>query len=78
MKRDVKTYEEFFAWKLVIEDGRCQGVIAWDLVNGGLHVIGAKTVILATGGPGGCTRGRRTRTPAPATACRSRCARAWR
>jgi succinate dehydrogenase flavoprotein subunit len=52
MKRDVKTYEEFFAWKLVIEDGRCQGVIAWDLVNGGLHVIGAKTVILATGGAG--------------------------
>jgi succinate dehydrogenase / fumarate reductase flavoprotein subunit len=52
MKRDIKTYEEFFAWKLVIEDGRCQGVIAWDLVNGGLHVIGAKTVILATGGAG--------------------------
>ena len=52
MKRDIKTYEEFFAWKLVLEDGRCQGVIAWDLVNGGLHVIGAKTVILATGGAG--------------------------
>jgi succinate dehydrogenase / fumarate reductase flavoprotein subunit len=52
MKRDINTYEEFFAWKLVIEDGRCQGVIAWDLVNGGLHVIGAKTVILATGGAG--------------------------
>jgi succinate dehydrogenase flavoprotein subunit len=52
MKRDIKTYEEFFAWKLVIEDGRCQGVIAWDLVNGGLHVIGAKTVIVATGGAG--------------------------
>ncbi len=52
MKRDIRTYEEFFAWKLVIEDGRCQGVIAWDLVNGGLHTIGAKTVILATGGAG--------------------------
>src|SRR5262245_43597366 len=52
MKRDIKTYEEFFAWKLVIEDGRCQGVIAWDLVNGGLKTIGAKTVILATGGAG--------------------------
>jgi succinate dehydrogenase / fumarate reductase flavoprotein subunit len=52
MKRDILTYEEFFAWKLVIEDERCQGVIAWDLVNGGLKSIGAKTVILATGGAG--------------------------
>jgi succinate dehydrogenase / fumarate reductase flavoprotein subunit len=52
MKRDIPTYEEFFAWKLVENDGRCQGVIAWDLVNGGLKSIGAKTVILATGGAG--------------------------
>src|SRR2546421_1616115 len=52
MKRDVPTYEEFFAWKLAIDDDRCQGVIAWDLVNGGLKSIGAKTVILATGGAG--------------------------
>ncbi|MBA2641982.1 MAG: FAD-binding protein [Actinobacteria bacterium] len=52
MKRDILTYEEYFAWKLVIEDGRCQGVIAWDLLNGGLKSIGAKTVILATGGAG--------------------------
>jgi succinate dehydrogenase / fumarate reductase, flavoprotein subunit len=52
MKRDILTYEEFFAWKLVVDDGRCQGVIAWDLVNGGLKSIGAKTVILATGGAG--------------------------
>jgi succinate dehydrogenase / fumarate reductase flavoprotein subunit len=52
MRRDIPTYEEFFAWKLVVDDGRCQGVIAWDLVNGGLKSIGAKTVILATGGAG--------------------------
>jgi len=52
MKRDIKTYEEFFAWKLVVDDDRCQGVIAWDLINGGLTAIGAKTVILATGGAG--------------------------
>ena len=36
MKRDIPTYEEFFAWKLVVDDGRCQGVIAWDLLDGGL------------------------------------------
>src|SRR5687767_2084237 len=52
MKRDIKTYEEFFAWKLVLDDDRCQGVIAWDLLDGGLKSIGAKTVILATGGAG--------------------------
>ena len=52
MKRDIPTYEEFFAWKLVIDDDRCQGVIAWDLLNGGLKTIGAKTVILCTGGAG--------------------------
>jgi succinate dehydrogenase / fumarate reductase flavoprotein subunit len=52
MKRDVPVYEEYFAWKLVVEDGRCQGVICWDLLNGGLKTIGAKTVILCTGGAG--------------------------
>jgi succinate dehydrogenase flavoprotein subunit len=52
MKRDIRTYEEFFAWRLVESDGRCQGVICWDLLNGGLKVIGAKTIILATGGAG--------------------------
>ena len=52
MKRDLQVYEEFFAWKLVVDDDRCQGVIAWDLLNGGLKTIGAKTVVLATGGAG--------------------------
>jgi len=52
MKRNILTYEEFFAWRLVENDGRCQGVICWDLVDGGLKTIGAKTIILATGGAG--------------------------
>jgi succinate dehydrogenase / fumarate reductase flavoprotein subunit len=52
MKRSIPTYEEYFAWRLVMNDERCQGVIAWDLLNGGLKSIGAKTVILATGGAG--------------------------
>jgi succinate dehydrogenase / fumarate reductase flavoprotein subunit len=52
MKRDIQTYEEFFAWKLVEDNGRCQGVICWDILNGGLKTIGAKTVIFATGGAG--------------------------
>jgi succinate dehydrogenase / fumarate reductase, flavoprotein subunit len=52
MKRDLQVYEEFFVWKLVENEGRCQGVIAWNLLDGGLTTIGAKTVILATGGAG--------------------------
>jgi succinate dehydrogenase / fumarate reductase, flavoprotein subunit len=52
MKRDVLVLEEYFAWKLVVDDGRCQAVICWDLLNGGLKTIGAKTVILCTGGAG--------------------------
>jgi succinate dehydrogenase / fumarate reductase, flavoprotein subunit len=57
MKREIFTYEELFAWKLVVDDDRCQGVIAWDLLNGGLKTIGAKTVILATGGAGRLYKG---------------------
>ncbi len=56
-RRSIRTYEELFAWKLVVDDDRCQGVIAWDILNGGLKSIGAKTVILATGGPGRLYRG---------------------
>ena len=52
MKRSIPAYEEWFAWKLIENEGRCQGVIAWDIVRGGLKTIGAKTVILATGGAG--------------------------
>jgi succinate dehydrogenase / fumarate reductase flavoprotein subunit len=52
MKRNIYVYEEYFAWQLVIDDGRCQGVIAWDLLGGGVKSIGAKTTILCTGGAG--------------------------
>jgi len=52
VKRDIPVYEEYFAWKLVESDGRCQGVICWDLLNGGLKTLGGKTVVLATGGAG--------------------------
>src|SRR5712692_10752150 len=52
MKRDLTVYEEWFVWKLIEDGGRCQGVICWDLLNGGLKTLGAKAVILATGGAG--------------------------
>jgi succinate dehydrogenase flavoprotein subunit len=52
VKRDIAVYEEFFAWQLVLNDERCQGVICWDLLNGGLKTVGGKTVVMATGGAG--------------------------
>jgi len=52
VKRDIEVYEEFFAWQLVVNDDRCQGVICWDLLNGGLKTVGGKTVVMATGGAG--------------------------
>jgi succinate dehydrogenase / fumarate reductase flavoprotein subunit len=52
MKRGIRCYEECFAWRLVVDHGRCQGVVYWDLVHGGVKAIGAKTVVLATGGVG--------------------------
>jgi len=52
VKRDITVYEEYFAWKLVVDGGRCTGVISWDLLHGGLKTICAGTVVLATGGAG--------------------------
>jgi succinate dehydrogenase / fumarate reductase flavoprotein subunit len=52
VKRNIKVYEEFFAWKLVEDDGRCTGVVAWDLLRGGLATLSGKAVVLATGGIG--------------------------
>ncbi|HET8607339.1 MAG TPA: FAD-binding protein [Gaiellaceae bacterium] len=52
VKRDIPVYEEYFAWKLIENEGRCQGVVCWDLLNGGLKTIGGKTIVLATGGAG--------------------------
>ncbi|HEY6113282.1 MAG TPA: FAD-binding protein [Gaiellaceae bacterium] len=48
----LEVYEEYFAWRLVIEDGRCVGVICWDLVRGGLKLVTGKSIVLATGGMG--------------------------
>jgi succinate dehydrogenase/fumarate reductase flavoprotein subunit len=45
-------YEEYFAWRLVVDGGRCTGVICWDLLNGGLKLFAGKAIVLATGGAG--------------------------
>ena len=52
LKRRIAVYEEWYVTALIMEDSACRGVVAWDLIHGGLHMIGAKAVILATGGSG--------------------------
>ena len=52
LKRRCRVYEEWYVTALLVEEGRCCGVVAWDLVHGGLHAMRAKAVILATGGSG--------------------------
>ncbi len=48
----VKRYDEYFATKLLVENGRCQGVTAIELRSGMVQPILAKAVILCTGGAG--------------------------
>ncbi|HEX7029645.1 MAG TPA: FAD-binding protein, partial [Gammaproteobacteria bacterium] len=43
---------EYFALDLIMEDGACRGVIAWNLADGTIHRFRAQSVILATGGYG--------------------------
>jgi fumarate reductase flavoprotein subunit len=48
----IKRYDEYFATKLLVENGRCQGVTAIELRSGLVQPILAKAVILCTGGAG--------------------------
>ncbi len=48
----VKRYDEWFATRLLVEDGRCQGVIAIEMRTGEVHAIRARSVIMCTGGGG--------------------------
>ncbi len=52
VRREVKFFVEYFALDLIMQDGACTGVTAWQLDNGQLHRFRAKLVILATGGYG--------------------------
>ena len=52
LKLGLNVYEEWFVTKLIIEDGTCRGVVAYDIKNGELHTIKAKAVIMASGGSG--------------------------
>ena len=50
--QDVRRYDEWFVTKLLVDDGRVQGVVALELMSGRIEAITAKAVILCTGGCG--------------------------
>ena len=45
-------FDEWFVTKLLVDDGRCLGVVAIELATGQIHSITAQAVILCTGGCG--------------------------
>ncbi len=53
IRQDVRFFNEFYVLDLIMtEDGRCAGVVAYELSNGEIHVFRAKAVLFATGGYG--------------------------
>ena len=51
-RQQMEEYSEWLVTRLVVQDGKCHGVIAMNLVNGELEMFKADAVIFATGGPG--------------------------
>ena len=39
MEEGLVVFEEYFAFRLVEEDGRCVGVVCWDLLHGGVKAV---------------------------------------
>jgi len=48
----ITRYDEWFVTKLLVDDGRVQGVVAIELMSGRIQAVLAKSVILCTGGCG--------------------------
>jgi len=48
----ITRYDEWFVTRLLVDDGRVQGVVAIELMSGKIQAITAKAVILCTGGCG--------------------------
>lgn len=52
IKDKVHFFNEFHVLDLIMDGGECRGVVAYELATGDLHVIQAKSTVLATGGNG--------------------------
>lgn len=52
LKNKAQFFIEYFALDLLMHDGQCIGVVAWNLDDGTIHCFHAHQVVLATGGYG--------------------------
>lgn len=52
LQRGIEFFDEFQMLSLIIQDGQCCGVVAYELSTGKLHTFHCKAVMLATGGAG--------------------------
>ena len=52
LKHRTEFFIEYFALDLIMKDGECKGLIAWNLNDGTIHRFRAHSVIIATGGYG--------------------------
>ena len=52
LKHNAEFFIEYFALDLMMVDGKCIGVVAWNLSEGTIHVFRSQMVVLATGGYG--------------------------
>ncbi|KAJ4372126.1 succinate dehydrogenase flavoprotein subunit [Neocucurbitaria cava] len=52
LRHNTKYFIEFFATDLIMEDGVCKGVVAYNQEDGTIHRFIAKNTVLATGGYG--------------------------
>src|SRR6266852_395222 len=48
----IRRYDEWFVTRRLVADGRCCGITALELRTGVMHLLGAKAVIVCTGGAG--------------------------
>ncbi len=48
----IQRYDEWFVTRLLVDEGRCQGVVAIEMATGRMEVITARAVVLCTGGCG--------------------------
>jgi len=52
LKHNTKFFIEYFALDLLMKDGECKGVMAWNLNDGTMHRFRSHITIIATGGYG--------------------------
>jgi succinate dehydrogenase / fumarate reductase flavoprotein subunit len=52
LQRGIEFFNEFEILSLIVNDGQCCGVVAYELATGEFHTFHCKAVLMATGGAG--------------------------